>query len=97
MSPYGNLMVMGNPTGATALDVLLDPLSRCLDAESAQRVAEFHIDPAAQARIDTLAERANDGLLSEDEQAEYEAFINAGDFISILKLKARRQLNSTRS
>ncbi len=97
MSPCGNLMLMSNPAGATALDVLLDPLSRCLDAESAQRVAEFHIDPAVQARIDTLAERANDGLLNEEERAEYEAFINAADFISILKLKARRQLNSNRS
>ena len=76
--------------------VLLDPLSRCLDAESAQRVAEYHIDPAVQARIDTLAERANDGLLNEEQRAEYEAFINAADFISILKLKARRQLNSNR-
>jgi hypothetical protein len=85
---------MGSPTGATVLDGLLDPLSRCLDVESSQRVAEFRVDPAVQARIDTLAERANDGVLGEEERAEYEAFINAADFISILKLKARRQLNS---
>ena len=97
MPPYDNLMVMGNPTAATALDGLLDPLSRCLDAESAQRVAEFRVDPAVQARIDTLAERANDGVLSEEERAEYDALINAADFISILKLKARRQLNSNGS
>jgi len=84
---------MGNPAIDTALDGLLDPLSRCLDTESARRVTELRIDPAVQARIDTLAERANDGALSEEERAEYEAFINAGDFISILKLKARRQLD----
>ena len=88
---------MSNPTIATALDALLDPLSRCLDAESAQRVAEFRVDAAVQARIDTLAQRANDGVLSEEERAEYEAFINAADFISILKLKTRRQLNSNGS
>jgi hypothetical protein len=85
---------MDNPSGATLLDGLLDPLSRCLDAESAQRVAEFHVDPAIQARIDALAERANNGVLSEEERAEYEAFINTTDLISILKLKARRQLDS---
>ena len=90
-------MVMGDPKVATALDGLLDPLSRCLDAESAQRVVEFSFDPAVQARIDTLAERANDGVLSEEEGAEYDAFINAADFISILKLKVRRQLNSNGS
>ena len=85
---------MADFTGSTVLDGLLDPLSRCLDAESAQRVAQFRVDPAVQARIDTLAERANDGVLSEEERAEFEAFINAADLISILKLKAGRQLNS---
>ena len=95
--PYDNLMAMGDPNVSTALDGLLDPLSRCLDAESAQRVVEFRVDPAVQARIDTLAERANDGVLSEEERAEYDAFINAADFISILKLKIRRQLNSNGS
>jgi hypothetical protein len=88
---------MGDPYVARALDGLLDPLSRCLDAESAQRLAQFRIDPAVQARIDALAERANHGVLSEEERAEYEAFINVADFVSILKLKARRQLNSNAS
>jgi hypothetical protein len=83
-----------NPAATVQLDGLLDPLSRCLDAESARRLAEFHIDPAIQARIDALAERANNGLLSEEERAEYEAFINTIDLISILKVKARRHLDS---
>jgi hypothetical protein len=85
---------MGNAAGTAMLDGLLEPLSRCFDAESAQRVAEFRIDPAIQARIDALAERANEGTLGEEERAEYEAFINAADVISILKLKARRQLSA---
>ena len=85
---------MANPIGATVLDSLLDPLSRCLDPESARRVTEFRIDPEVQARIDTLAERANDGILSDEERTEYEAFVNAADFISILRLKAQRQLDA---
>jgi hypothetical protein len=85
---------MGEAGGAS-LDNLFDPLSRCLDEESARRVAEFEVDPAVQARVDALAEGANEGTLTGDEQAEYEAFINAADFISILKLKARRQLRAT--
>jgi hypothetical protein len=84
---------MGNPNGAPLLDGLFDPFSRCLDSESAQRVSEFRIDPEIQARIDILAERANEGVLGEDERTEYEALINAADFISILKLKAQRQLD----
>jgi hypothetical protein len=75
------------------LDALFEPLSRCLDAESAQRISEFRVDPEVQARVDVLAVKANQGELTGDERAEYEAFINASDFISILKLKARRQLD----
>ena len=78
---------------ATGLDALLDPLSRCLDADSARRLVDFRVDPPVQERIATLGERANEGTLSADERAEYEALINAADFISILKIKARRHLD----
>jgi hypothetical protein len=54
----------------------------------------MRIDPAVQSRLDALAERANDGAHTDEERAEYEAFINVGDFISILKLKARRHLDA---
>jgi hypothetical protein len=45
---------------------------------------------AVQERIDTLAERANEGSLTEDERAEYDALVDAADFMSILELKARQ-------
>jgi hypothetical protein len=76
----------------SVLDLMLDPVSRCLDAESAKKLLELRMDPAVQERVDVLAEKANEGLLSEPERAEYEAYINTDDFISILKLKARRYL-----
>jgi hypothetical protein len=41
-----------------------------------------------QERIDRLGERANEGSPSADERDEYEALINAADFISILKSDA---------
>lgn len=83
---------MAEIRGTGLLDGLLDPLSRCLDAASAQRVVEFRIPPPVEERIQLLAERANAGLLSEDDRSEYEATINAVDLISILKLKAQRYL-----
>ena len=82
-------------SAASGLDGLLEPLSRCLDAESARRVVDLQIDPPVQERIDALAERANQGMLSESERSEYEALINAADFIAILKFKARQHLDST--
>jgi hypothetical protein len=54
----------------------------------------LQVAPPVQEQIDTLAERANEGTLSDGERSEYEALINAADFISILKLKARRYLDS---
>jgi hypothetical protein len=78
-------------SATTALDGLLDPLSRCLDAESARRVVELRVAPPVQQRVGTLAERANDGVLTSDEAAEYEALTDAAEFISILKIKARQR------
>ncbi len=80
-------------SAATVLDQFLDPPSRCLDSESARRVLALGVSASVQERVDTLAERANEGLLSDDERAEYEALINAEDFVAILKLKASRQLS----
>jgi len=44
--------------------------------------------------MDILAEGANEGTLSDNERSEYEALVNAADFISILKLKAQLYLAS---
>jgi len=83
---------MSEASASSVLDGLLDPLSECLDAESARRVADFRIGPDVQRRVESLAQRANEGLLNEEERAEYEAVVNAADFIAILKLKAIRNL-----
>ncbi len=80
---------------SSVLDLMLDPVSRCLDAEAARRLLDVRLDPAVQERVDVLAEKANEGLLTEPERAEYEAYINTDEFISILKLKARRYLASS--
>jgi hypothetical protein len=77
----------------SGLDSLLEPLSLCLDAESARRLVAFRIGHPVQARIEFLGERANEGTLDASERSEYEALINAADFIAILKLKARRHLD----
>jgi hypothetical protein len=79
-------------SAATGLDSLLEPLSLCLDAESARRLVAFRIDQQVLARIEMLGERANEGHLTTDERSEYEALINAADFIAILRLKAQRHL-----
>jgi hypothetical protein len=77
------------------LDELLEPLTQCLDKDSARRVADFRIASSVQAGVNALAAQANEGSLTEGDRAEYETLVNAADFIAILKLKAQRRLNST--
>ena len=79
------------------LDQLLDPFARCLDVESARRVIDFGIDPTVERHVHHLAERANEGMLTDEQRSGYEALINAADFIAILKVKAERQLRSNTS
>jgi hypothetical protein len=78
-----------------ALDGMLESLSRCLDDESARRLMAMQFTDQVRQRIDQLAEAANEGALAENEQSEYEALMNAADFVSILKLKARQQLHAS--
>lgn len=75
-----------------ALDRLLDPVTQCFTPEVAKAVVNLRAESAVQARIDELAEKANEGELSAEERAEYEAYVDAIDLISILQAKARRLL-----
>ncbi len=88
---------MDTLAATSVLDAFLEPLTQCLDEESARRIAEFRIGPAVQARVDVLAERANEGTLSEEERDEYDSFIDAADLIAILQLKAQGRLSSNGS
>jgi hypothetical protein len=79
-------------TAAVHLDRFLEPLAGCLSPEVAAKVADLRADEAMQNRIDYLAERANEGLLSDDEREEYSGYLHAIDVIAVLQAKARSQL-----
>ena len=79
---------------ATVLERLLSPIGECLTPEVAKKISDLRADTATQARIDELAAKANDGSLSEAESAEYEAFVEAIDLVSVLQEKARGVLDS---
>jgi len=74
------------------LNELLEPLSNCLTPEVARRVVALRASAAAQRRVDELAAKCNDGELSADERAEYEAYVMAGNLIAVIQAKARRLL-----
>jgi hypothetical protein len=75
---------------ATAgLAKILDPVAQCFTPEVAKRVAELRADPAVQARIEELADKCNEGTITPEEMAEYDASIQAMDVVAVLQKKAR--------
>ena len=75
------------------LDRLLDPLGRILvTPEVAPKLVKWRFDAKAQARIDKLARKCNEGELTDAERSEYEAYVHAIDFIAVLQAQARALL-----
>jgi hypothetical protein len=76
------------------LDRLLDPFSRCFNAESARALVALRADAVAQARISELADKCHEGTLSEQERQAYETYVHIGNLIAILQAKARLYLKN---
>jgi len=79
-----------NQTGI--LSQLLEPVGQMMPIDFAQKLADMRASPAVQAHIDELAGRCTEGKLTDEERAEYEAYVEAIDFISILQAQARSVL-----
>jgi hypothetical protein len=60
---------------SVALDRFLDPLIRRLTLAAAGALVEFRADRADLARIAEVAEKCNEGELTANERAEYEAYV----------------------
>lgn len=76
----------------TILDRFLDPVTQILPADTARQILELSIAPELQARLDELAEKANQGTLSAEEREEYAEYVEGLDLIAVFKLKARAAL-----
>jgi hypothetical protein len=75
------------------LEQVLDPFVACLTPEAARKIVAQRADPEAQMRLDELAQRANEGLLTAEERAELEKIRATFHVITLLQSKARRILN----
>ncbi len=85
---------MSTVTSTAILDNLLEPVAECFSPQIARQLVQLRADAATQARIDELAEKANEGELSDEERQEYAAYVDAINFVGILQAKARRILAS---
>lgn len=62
--------------------------------ERADAVIGFRPDPELQVRIEELARKSTEGLLTEDERAEYAGYVRANKFVAILRRQAQQLAKS---
>jgi hypothetical protein len=78
---------------SSILDHYFEPVTSMFNREMAQALVNRKPDPKLISRVTELGEKADDGTLTEEERDEYRTLVDAGDFISLLKSKARRYLD----
>jgi hypothetical protein len=81
---------------SAALNQMLDPLSESLTVEAAEAILALRIGADLEARIEELADRSNEGLLTDAERAEYRGYVEGAEILALIKLKARRLLTEQR-
>ena len=82
----------GHGPGGAVFEQMLEPVSRSFGPETAKALATFRIGKRMQARVEKLAEKCNEGKLTPDERAEYEAYVQGSTVLGILQAKARKAL-----
>ena len=78
---------------ANLLDQIIEPFAECLTQEAARKIVAIRADEELQHRVDALANKANAGTLTESEQSEYDRYVAAFHFVTILQARARRFIN----
>lgn len=80
------------PAISNYLDRYFEPVAAVFTPELAETIVNLRPDSEVTARVEELACKAETGTLTDEEKAEYEDYVDAGDFIALLKAKARRFL-----
>jgi hypothetical protein len=81
---------MSQTQAPSILDRFLDSAGDSMPLEYARKLVELRANPDDQARIDELADKCNEGLLTDDERQEYDDYLQAIHVLGILQRKAQR-------
>ena len=73
----------------SALDQLLNPNAGWLTPIGAQKLIDWKISDELRTRIEELGQKANLGTLTAEEDAEYRAYLDDAELISLMQAKAR--------
>jgi len=71
------------------------PIFELLTPDQTRRLADLEGDPSLEGRLAELAKKANEGELSQADREEYEAYIEANNFLAVLQAEARFRLNQS--
>jgi hypothetical protein len=89
---------MSQTLSPSILDRLLEPLGNTMPLDYAKALVEYRAGPDVQTRVDELADKCNEGELTDSERDEYDEYLQAFHLIGILQQKAKRVLaNSGRN
>jgi hypothetical protein len=88
----GYVLAMNGMSSPPLVEALAESMAACLDAPSLQAIAGLRLDATTQARLDDLADKANEGQITSEERAEYLAFVGISEFLGLAQLRARTRL-----
>lgn len=84
-------MTMATIPDNSAFDRAVGPVLDLFIPEKAEAILGFRPDEKLVQRIEELASRSTEGLLSDDERSEYEGYVRANKFVVTLQHQARRR------
>ena len=70
----------------------MEPDKNGLSPEAARSILELRFSDQDKARMSELAQKNQEGRLTDEERQELEDFVNVGDILSLLHLNARKSL-----
>ena len=79
-------------TTSSLSDKILDLAAECFDPPTLDALAKLRLNPKLAARVDRLAEKANEGELTPRERAEYQGYIKTSEALGLIQLRARLKL-----
>jgi hypothetical protein len=79
----------------TTLERLVEPLAEFITVESAAKIAALRADEDSQQLLDRLAKKANLGVITSDERAEYDRLLAWFHVMTIVQARARQILRAS--
>jgi hypothetical protein len=80
------------PNEADILSRVIAPEDPTLPPDTARTILAFDFGKEGRDRMNRLAEKAREGTLTAEEQAEIDCYERVGHFLSLLRAKARISL-----